>query len=156
MKFNLNGSIKQIITVETLSSKTIFYEHWMATMDEVFDGAVVKKTNTFLLNSNVQNLFVLVSKQRVKQLIYQRKMGVTRHLYIAHQNNHHLPQSEHYISHIIFDMLVFLVILCASTKVNCILVCQPYCVVQNYPGVIKASSVTRVEKMRMNNSRERP
>ena len=38
-----------------------------------------------------------------------------------HQNNHHLPVSEH-ISHNMFDMLVFLVVLYASTKIKCILV----------------------------------
>ena len=58
-------------------------------------------------------------------------MGVTRHLRklylctctVTCQNNHQLPVSEPYISHV-FDMLVFLMVLCALTKKNCLLVCQ--------------------------------
>ena len=41
-----------------------------------------------------------------------------------HQNNHQLPVSEHCISHNMFDALVFLMVLCALTKKNRILVCQ--------------------------------
>ena len=33
-----------------------------------------------------------------------------------HQNNHQLPVSEHDISHNMFDMLVFLMVLCTSAK----------------------------------------
>ena len=40
-------------------------------------------------------------------------MGVT---YVTQQNNHQLPVSEHYISHNMFNMLVFVMILRASTK----------------------------------------
>ena len=45
----------------------------MATMVEVFDVTVVEK-NTFLLTSNIQNLFVL-SRELVKELICQKKNG---------------------------------------------------------------------------------
>ena len=103
----------------------------MATMVKVFDGTVVEKVNTFLLTSNIQNLFVFflsVNRESVKELIYQKKNGCHQaskesNIYVTHQNNDQLPGSEHYISHNMFDMLVFLMILCASTEKNCLLVC---------------------------------
>ena len=133
----------------------------MAMMVKVFDGTVVEKVNTFLLTSNIQNLFVCflsVNRESVKELIYQKKNGCHQaskesNIYVTHQNNDQLPGSEHYISHM-FDMLVFLMILCASTEKNCLLVCQPDSVpYKNYPGMMKVTCVTCAEKMRINNSR---
>ena len=90
-------------------------------------------------------------------------MGFTRqsYIYVTHQSNHQLPESEHYISHNMFDMLVFLMVLCASTKKNSILVCQRLLAIlchkkTNKPGMMKVTCVICAEEMRTNNSRERP
>ena len=49
----------------------------MAMMDEVFDGAVLKNPNTFLLNFQHSEFvcFRSVSRESVKELIYQKKNG---------------------------------------------------------------------------------
>ena len=43
---------------------------------------------------------------------------------------HPLPVSEHYISHRMLNILVFLMILCALSKTLCIFVYKRYCVVK--------------------------
>ena len=85
-------------------------------MVHVFDGAVV---NGFKRSEFV--CFWSVSTESVKELIYQKKNGVTRQLRGAiSMCNASLHEWEHYISHDMFDMLVFLLVLCASTKKKCI------------------------------------
>ena len=71
-------------------------------MVEAFNGAVVKKKN-FFVNFQCSEFicFWSVSRESAKELIYQKKNG------------------GHQVSHV-FDMLV---VLRASTKKNCILVC---------------------------------
>ena len=72
--------------------------------------------------------FWSVNRESVKELIYQKKKGghqASKRVIsiVTHQNNNQIPVSEHYISHHMFDKLVFLMILCALTKQKCILVC---------------------------------
>ena len=93
----------------------------MATMVEVFNGAVVKK-NIFV-NFQRSEFVWSVSRESEKELICQKKMGVTRHLRELYLCNASTQPPTSCISHNMFDMLVFLMVLCAWTKKNCILVC---------------------------------
>ena len=88
-------------------------------------------------------------------------MGVTwrrRELYLCNASK---QPSEHYISHNMFDMLVFVMVLCASAKMFCILVCQRLlailCCKKKTTGYDESDMrYTCAEKMRIKNSRERP
>ena len=102
--------------------------------------------NTFLLTSNIQNVFVL-SRELVKNWSIKRKMGVTRHLKrVIHQT------TTNFLCRNIIYLIICLICLCFSW----------FCVLQlkkialNYPGMMKVTCVTCAEKMRRNNSRERP
>ena len=72
------------------------------------------KLDCYPLKSSECLCFWSANRESLKELIYQKKNG--GHIYVSHQNNHQLSVSEHYISHNMFDRLVFLMVLCASTK----------------------------------------
>ena len=57
--------------------KTPFCEHRMAMMDKVFDGVLVKKNQHFFVNFQHSEFvcFWSVSRESVKELIYQKKNG---------------------------------------------------------------------------------
>ena len=92
-------------------------------MVEVFNDAEVEKL-FFLLTSNVQTFFfVSKSIKSVKERISQKKNGghqASKRVIsiIKHRIRHQLPVLEHCLSCDMFDILMFLMILCASTKKN--------------------------------------